>query len=193
MKSIVVFCGSSAGTNPVYAAEAVKVGKLLAARNIRVVYGGAKVGIMGAVAQAALDAGGEVTGVIPDFLRTKEVAHDGLTEMIVTENMHQRKLKMHELTDGIITLPGGWGTMEEVFEMLTWAQLGLHTKPVGLLNTNGYYNALIALCDHMVAEGFLPASIRGMILASDSPEELLQLMESYVPVNTPKWITPKTT
>lgn len=193
MKSIVVFCGSSAGNKPAYANAAKEIGSLLANKGIRVVYGGARVGIMGAVAEAALGAGGAVTGVIPGFLRTKEVAHEQLTELIVTENMHQRKLKMHELTDGIITLPGGWGTMEEVFEMLTWAQLGLHTKPVGLLNTNGYYNALIALCDHMVDEGFLPADVRRMLLSSESPTELLQMMEAYVPISTPKWITPKTT
>lgn len=193
MKSIVVFCGSSAGNKSIYAETAIQVGTLLASKGIRVIYGGAQVGIMGAVASAALQAGGEVIGVIPYFLRTREVAHENLTELIQTENMHERKLKMHELSDGIITLPGGWGTMEEVFEMLTWAQLGLHTKPVGLLNTNGYYNALIALCDHMVAEGFLPAAVRQMLLSSESPEELLQMMHDYQPVATPKWITKQTT
>ncbi len=193
MNSIVVFCGSSEGHNSVYKETAAQLGTMLANRSIKVVYGGARVGIMGAVAEAALQNGGEVIGVIPYFLRTKEVAHEGVTELIQTNNMHERKLKMHELSDGIITLPGGWGTMEEVFEMLTWAQLGLHTKPVGLLNTNGYYNALIALCDHMVSEGFLPASIRKMLLSSDDPEELLQMMEAYVPVEAPKWITRQTT
>ncbi len=193
MKSIVVFCGSAEGHNSIYKETAAGLGKLLATRGIRVVYGGARVGIMGAVAEGALQNGGAVTGVIPYFLRTKEVAHEGVTELIETNNMHERKLKMHELSDGIITLPGGWGTMEEVFEMLTWAQLGLHTKPVGLLNTNGYYNALIALCDHMVAEGFLPASVRKMLLSSDNAEELLAMMEAYVPVDTPKWITKQTT
>ena len=193
MKSIVVFCGSAEGHNSIYKDTAAGLGKLLATRGIRVVYGGARVGIMGSVAEGALQNGGVVTGVIPYFLRTKEVAHEGVTELIETNNMHERKLKMHELSDGIITLPGGWGTMEEVFEMLTWAQLGLHTKPVGLLNTNGYYNALIALCDHMVAEGFLPASVRKMLLSSDNAEELLAMMEAYVPVDTPKWITKQTT
>lgn len=193
MKSIVVFCGSSEGHNSIYKETAGRLGALLAAKRIRVIYGGARVGIMGAVAEAALSAGGAVVGVIPYFLRTKEVAHEGLTELIETGNMHERKLKMHELSDGIITLPGGWGTMEEVFEMLTWAQLGLHTKPVGLLNVNGYYNALITLCDHMVAEGFLPADVRKMLLSSESPEELLQMMDNYIPVETPKWITKQTT
>ena len=193
MKSIVVFCGSGEGNKPVYKEAAHLLGTTLANQGIRLIYGGARVGIMGAVAEAALAAGGEVIGVIPNFLRTKEVAHEGLTQLIVTDNMHERKLKMHELSDGIIALPGGWGTMEELFEMLTWAQLGLHVKPVGLLNVNGYYNALNSLCDTMVSEGFLPADVRNMLLNSTTSDDLLQQMRAYVPIQTPKWITNSTT
>ncbi len=193
MKSIVVFCGSAQGNNSIYKDAARVLGATLAQAGIKLVYGGAKVGLMGTVADAAIEAGGEVIGVIPEFLRTKEVAHEALTELIVVDNMHERKLKMHELSDGIIALPGGWGTMEELFEMLTWAQLGLHNKPVGLLNINGYYNALAALCDTMVSEGFLPADVRGMLLSSDDANELLAKMHDYVPISTPKWITGKTT
>ncbi len=193
MKSIVVFCGSGEGNKPVYKEAAHILGTTLAVQGIRLIYGGAKVGIMGAVAEAALAAGGEVIGVIPNFLRTKEVAHEGLTQLIVTENMHERKLKMHELSDGIIALPGGWGTMEELFEMLTWAQLGLHVRPVGLLNVNGYYNALNTLCDTMVNEGFLPADVRNMLLNSTTSDDLLTQMRAYIPIQTPKWISNSTT
>ena len=183
MKSIVVFCGAGAGNKACYTEAATELGSVLAAYNINVVYGGAKIGIMGAVADATLAAGGTVTGVIPNFLKTKEVAHEGLTELITVENMHQRKLKMHELSDGIITLPGGWGTMEELFEMLTWAQLGLHAKPVGLLNVNGYYNALDQLCNTMVSEGFLSPHTRSMLLISDSVDDLLLKMNAVKPAS----------
>ena len=193
MKSIVVFCGSSSGNNDIYKNEAHKLGQTLASRNVRVIYGGAKVGIMGAVADGAMAAGGTVIGVIPGFLRTKEVAHESLTELMIVDNMHERKLKMHELSDGVIALPGGWGTMEELFEMLTWGQLGLHQKPIGLLNTNGYYDALIALCDKMVADSFLPADVRSMLLASTDISDLLEQMEAYKPVETTKWVTVETT
>lgn len=193
MKSIVVFCGSGEGNKSCYREAAETLGTTLAAQGIRLIYGGAQVGLMGAVADAALAAGGEVIGVIPGFLRTKEIAHSGLTELIVTENMHERKLKMHELSDGIIALPGGWGTMEELFEMLTWAQLGLHVRPVGLLNVNGYYNALTALCDTMVSEAFLPGNVRNMLLHSTTATDLLQQMHQYIPITTPKWITDETT
>lgn len=169
------------------------MGALLARRGIRVVYGGAKVGLMGAVADAALAAGGEVIGVIPDFLKVKEVAHEGLTKMITVATMHERKLKMHELSDGIITLPGGWGTMEEMFEMLSWGLLGLHGKPMGLLNVNNYYDPLKALCDKMVQDGFLKEEISKMLIMSGGAGDLLQKMESYVPPVTARWITRHTT
>ncbi|MBC7552400.1 MAG: TIGR00730 family Rossman fold protein [Taibaiella sp.] len=189
MKSIAVFCGAGEGNKPVYAEAARLLGAALAGMNIQLVYGGARIGLMGAVADAALLAGGSVVGVIPQFLKTKEVAHTGLTELITVDNMHERKLRMHELSDGIITLPGGWGTMEEVFEMLTWGQLGLHTKPIGILNVNGYYNALSTQCDIMVAEGFLNAETRKMLLHSDNIEDLLNKMHTFIPVSVPKWIS----
>jgi len=193
MKSIIVFCGSSEGYNEVYMEAATQLGELLASRGIRVIYGGAKVGLMGAVADGALQAGGEVTGVIPEFLSAKEVLHEGLTELITTKTMHERKLKMYELGDAIITLPGGWGTMDETFEMLTWGQLGLHAKPVGLLNVNGYYDALKALSDSMVQEGFLSEFVNGAMLMSSSAEDLLEQMENYVAPEAPQWITKQTT
>jgi len=193
MKSITVFCGSGEGYNECYREAAYSLGALLAERDIRVVYGGAKIGLMGAVADGALENGGKVIGVIPTFLKTKEVAHNELTELIVVETMHARKLSMHELSDGIITLPGGWGTMEELFEMLTWSQLGLHTKPVGLLNVNGYYDALKALTDNMVTEGFLNEQVNGTLLISESAEELLERMENYSPPHLAKVITKQTT
>lgn len=189
MKSIAVFCGSGEGNKNVYREAAWLLGATLAVLNIRLIYGGARIGLMGAVADAALKAGGEVTGVIPYFLKTKEVAHEGLTELITVENMHDRKLKMHELSDGIIALPGGWGTMEELFEMLTWGQLGLHGKPIGLLNINNYYNPLNTLCDTMVTEGFLNATTRNMLLHSKKINDLLDQMNAYRPVETTKWIT----
>ncbi len=193
MNSIVVFCGSGEGYNESYRDAAYEVGVTLAERKIRIIYGGAKVGMMGALAEGALQEGGKVVGIIPGFLQTKEVAHDGLTQLITVHTMHERKLKMHEMSDGVITLPGGWGTMEEMFEMLTWSQLGLHSKPVGLLNVNGFYDALKALSDNMVQEGFLSEFVNASLLMSESIEELLDLMEAYVPSEMPKWITKQTT
>ncbi len=193
MKSIVVFCGSGEGYNEVYREAAEQMGITLAARHIRIIYGGAKVGLMGALADAALDQGGRVIGVIPEFLKTEEVAHEGLTELITVATMHERKLKMHELSDGIIAMPGGWGTMEELFEMLTWGQLGLHSKPVGLLNVNGYYDALKALCDNMVQEGFLNEYVNAMLLISESVDDLLEQMAAYVPMERPKVMTKQST
>lgn len=193
MKSIVVFCGSSAGSHPAYEEQAYRLGGILAERDIRLVYGGAKVGLMGAVANGCLDKGGAVTGVLPRFLQTKEVAHEALTELILVDTMHERKLKMHELSEGIITLPGGFGTMEEMFEMLTWAQLGLHGKPIGILNIQGYYDALRQLNHTMVQEGFLKASHSDMLLYDDTIEGLLAQMMTYEAPEAPKWITRQTT
>lgn len=190
MKSIVVFCGSSAGLDPVYMEQARQLGAALAQRNITLVYGGAKVGLMGAVADGALQAGGKVIGVLPHFLQQKELAHTGLTELVLVDTMHERKTKMNELSDGVIALPGGFGTMEELFEMLTWGQLGLHQKPVGMLNVNGFYDALHQLSQTMTEKGFLSASSRDMLLYSDQIDELLTKMEQYRPAEKPKWITP---
>jgi uncharacterized protein (TIGR00730 family) len=188
LKSIAVFCGSGSGNNQLYVRTGYELGALLAKHGIRVVYGGAQVGVMGAVADGALANNGKVVGVIPGFLKTKEIAHAGLTDLIVVDSMHERKLKMHELTDGIIALPGGWGTMEELFEMLTWAQLGLHTKPVGLLNTNNYYGHLISMVDHMVQESFLTPTTRAILLADEHMDSLLHKMQDYVAPPAPQWL-----
>ncbi|MCD6012342.1 MAG: family Rossman fold protein [Flavipsychrobacter sp.] len=193
MRSIAVFCGSNEGYTEVYREAAFELGQILTERNIQVVYGGAKVGLMGALADGVLQSGGRITGVIPSFLKTKEVAHEGLTELITVGTMHDRKIKMHELCNGVITMPGGWGTMDEMFEMLTWGQLGLHSKPVGLLNVNGYFDALKAFCDNMVMEGFLNEYVNAMMLTSPSVSDLLQQMETYVAPEAPKWITRQTT
>lgn len=193
MKRITVFCGSSIGTDEVFKQEAILLGETLAKQNIGLIYGGARVGVMGAVADGVLKAGGTVIGVIPQFLRTKEVAHENLTELIMVKTMHERKTKMHELCDGIIALPGGFGTMEELFEVLTWAQLGLHQKPIGLLNTKGFYNDLIHLVKNMVDKGFLKAVNQEMLIISDNVEELLNKMKNYNAPNVHKWMTSETT
>ena len=188
MKSIVVFCGSSEGANAVYASNAYELGETFAKKNIQLVYGGAKIGIMGKVAEGALTNGGKVIGVIPEFLTLKEVFHEGLTKLIVTQNMQERKLKMHDLSDGIIMLPGGFGTLEEFFEMLTWSQLGLHQYPIGILNTNGFYDPLINMMKQMVFEGFVKNDHLNTILVDTNIEDLLEKMEQYNPLPTPKWI-----
>lgn len=192
MKRISVFCGSSFGDDSIYLDQAIKLGEILALKGIELVYGGANVGLMGAVADGALSKGGKVIGVLPHFLQTKEIAHLGLTELILVESMHERKTKMNELCDGVIALPGGFGTMEELFEMLTWAQLGLHKKPIGILNVNGYYNFLNALSDVMVEKGFLKQVNRAMLLTSDSVENLLDQMTDYRAPEVGKWINNKT-
>jgi uncharacterized protein (TIGR00730 family) len=188
MNSIVVFCGSSEGNDPDILSSAYELGQTLATRNVTLVYGAAKIGVMGKLAQGALDYKGKVIGIIPDFLKIKEVYHTGLTELIVTDNMHERKLKMHELSDGIITLPGGYGTLEELFEIITWAQLGLHQKPIGILNTNGFYDDLLKMIRKMVDQGFLKVENYEMLLIDDSVDGLLEQMKSYKPMATPKWI-----
>ena len=193
MKSIVVFCGSSEGYNEVYKERAYELGAVLAERKVKLIYGGAKVGLMGALADGCLQNNGSIIGVIPEFLRTKEVAHDGITEMIMVNTMHERKLKMHELSDGIIAMPGGWGTMEELFEMMTWAQLGLHPKPIGLLNVNCFLSPLLALLNTMTEEGFLQEVYKDMIIVSEDVFELLERMENYEVPAIPKWITRQTT
>lgn len=192
MRRVVVFCGSSEGYQEQYRDAAFELGMLLADKGIELVYGGAKVGLMGAVAEGVLQKGGKVIGIIPYFLKSKEVAHEGLTEMITVDTMQERKLMMNRLSDGVITLPGAWGTMEELFEMLTWSQLGLHRKPVGLLNLNGYYDALKALFTSMVQEGFLSEDVRKLLLTSDSIQDLLRQMEDYKPIYMPKILTERT-
>jgi uncharacterized protein (TIGR00730 family) len=188
MKSICVFCGSSSGRDPEFLQAATSLGRLLADEGFRLVYGGASVGLMGAVADAVLQAGGEVTGVLPRNLFLKEVAHAGLTDLRIVESMHERKALMASLSDGFIALPGGFGTFEEFFEILTWAQLGLHGKPMGLLNIRDYYSSLLALADHGVREGFVREEHRALILTDDSSERLLEKMRAFTPLPLPKWV-----
>jgi uncharacterized protein (TIGR00730 family) len=191
MKNITVFCGSSFGTDEIFKEQAELLGKTLAKQNIGLVYGGANVGLMGAVADGALSESGTVIGVLPNFLRSKEIAHQGLTELFLVESMHERKTKMNDLCDGVIALPGGFGTLEELFEMLTWAQLGLHKKPIAILNTNGFYDALIELLKGMVEKGLLKDVNAEMLLVSDNIDDLLEKMRNYVPPTVGKWIDKK--
>jgi uncharacterized protein (TIGR00730 family) len=190
MRSVCVFCGSNPGRRPEYLAGAADLGRTLAARGIRVVYGGAHVGLMGALADAVLAAGGEIIGVIPGLLVDAEVAHPGLSELRVTGSMHERKAVMAELADGFIALPGGIGTLEELAEIVTWAQLGLHAKPTGLLNVLGYYEGLLGFLDHAMEERFVRLDHREMILARPTAAELLAVMDGWTaPPRTPaKWI-----
>ncbi len=188
IKSIAVFCGSSEGNDTIIISEAEELGKALANQNITLVYGAAKIGIMGKVSKAALDNGGEVIGVIPEFLKLKEVVHLGLSALITTNNMHERKLKMHELSDGFIALPGGFGTFEELFEIITWAQLGLHQKPIGLLNINGFYNDLISMLETMVAKGFLRLANFELLIIDNDINNLLNKMRDFKPKPVPKWL-----
>lgn len=189
MKNITVFCGSSFGSDDIYKEQATLLGKTLAKQNIQLIYGGADVGLMGAVADGALNEGGKVTGVLPHFLQSKEIAHKNLTELLIVETMHERKTKMNDLCDGVIVLPGGYGTLEEFFEMITWAQLGLHTKPIGILNIDGFYDDLINLVQTMVDKGFLKQINRDMLLISDSINELLDKMKNYQAPTVGKWIS----
>ena len=188
LKKICVYCGSSSGKSPAYAEAATQLGRAMQQRGIGLVYGGAAVGIMGAVADAVLEAGGEAIGVIPKSLAIKEVAHHQLTELHVVGSMHERKAMMAELSDGFIALPGGWGTLEELFEMLTWAQLGFHKKPCGLLNVNGYYDGLIGFLDHAFEQQFVNELYRPMLLTAQQPEELLDQYASYQAPVVHKWV-----
>ncbi len=190
MRRVVVFCGSSSGSDARFTAQAILLGETLARQQIALVYGGARIGLMGAVADGALRAGGQVIGVLPRFLQSKEIAHADLTELHLVDSMHERKLLMNELCDGAIALPGGFGTLEEFFEMLTWAQLGLHQKPVALLNVAGFYDPLLALVQSMVDNALLKPQNQSLILGSDNIDTLLETMRNYQPAAVPKWITP---
>jgi len=189
LKRLCVFCGSSSGKNPAYTEAARQVGKTLAARQIGLVFGGGRVGLMGAVADSVLENGGEVIGVIPRVLATKELAHGGLKDLRIVDSMHERKALMASLSDGFIALPGGFGTLEEFFEILTWAQLGLHQKPCGVLNVNGYFDPLLALSEHGIAEGFVSASHRDLILHANTINDLLVQFANSTPPPLPRWIT----
>lgn len=179
MNRLAVFCGSKDGAHPVFREVAGTLGQALAARDIGLVYGGSRVGTMGAVADATLAAQGQAIGVLPHFLQEKELAHPGLTELHLVHSMHERKAKMSELADGFIILPGGPGTMEEFFEVFTWAQLGLHEKPCGVLNIDGYYDPLIALFDTMERQGFLIPEHRAMLIVESDPDRLLERFATY--------------
>lgn len=188
MKSVSVFCGSSLGTDEAIVQMAYQLGETLAKKQIKLVYGGAKVGIMGQVAKGVLDNAGQALGIIPDFLKKKEVVHTNLTELITTTNMHDRKVIMYEESDGFIILPGGFGTMDEFFEITTWGQIGLHAKPIGILNINGYYDALLTQCEVMVERGFLKQENLDVLLVDTSIDKLLGKMENFSPMATQKWI-----
>lgn len=188
MKNIAVFCASSSGYDPDFYEIAESLGSSLANSDITVIYGGAKIGLMGAVASGALKNGGKVIGVLPHFLDKREIAHGQLTQLIRVDTMHERKTHMNLLSDGVIALPGGFGTLEELFEMLTWGQLGLHDKPIGLLNCKGFYDPLVELTNKMVEGGFLSAANRDMLLVHDDINVLLTKMQQYTPSKTTKWV-----
>ena len=190
---LAVFCGSSSGNDLAITEAAQTLGAYMVEQQIELVYGAAKIGVMGDLAKAVLDKGGKVIGVIPEFLKRKEVVHLGLTQLITTENMHQRKLEMSELSDGFIALPGGFGTLEELFEIITWSQLGLHQKPVGLLNINGFYDPLLALLEGMVRKGFLKMENFEILLVANQPQTLIEKMRNYKPKSVPKWLTQERT
>jgi len=179
MKRICVFCGSSQGSRPEYAAAAEELGRELVRRNTGLVYGGGNVGLMGIIADAVLRAGGDVQGVIPEHIIAREVGHNGLTRLHVVRSMHERKALMADLSDAFIAMPGGFGTLEEFCEVLTWSQLGLHAKPCGILNVRGFYSSLLAMLDHAVEERFLKPENRALVLARESPADLLQALDEW--------------
>lgn len=190
LKRIAVYCASSRGYDPYYMEEAERLGRAIGSLGKSLVYGGAHVGLMGAVADGVLSEGGKAYGVIPEFLQVKELEHHGLTECIVVGTMHERKAKMAEMADGIIALPGGFGTMEELFEMITWAQLKLHQKPIGLLNINGFYNPLMTFVDKMIEAGFVKEEYRSLLIVEKDARFLLKKMEEFVPLANEKWFEP---
>lgn len=188
MKTLCVYCGSASGSNENYLVMARRLGEELAARGIRLIYGGASIGLMGEVANTVLAAGGQVTGVLPRKLFRREVPHHGLTELIEVDSMHERKATMTSLADGFVALPGGLGTLEELFEILTWAQLGMHDKPCGILNVAGYYDLLDRFLDQCVEQGFIRAHHRDMLLLVDDPGQLLDQFAEYKAPRLQKWI-----
>ncbi len=187
MKRVAVFCGSSSGHDETYARAARTMASALVKRRLSLVYGGGRVGLMGVIADAVLEAGGEVHGVLPQALATKELAHTGLTELYVVESMHMRKAKMAELADGFLAMPGGFGTLDETYEALTWAQLGFHQKPVALYNVAGYFDPLLAFSARAVADGFVVPEHARLLLSGSDAGALLDQMEAYEPLAVPKW------
>jgi uncharacterized protein (TIGR00730 family) len=188
IQSLAIFCGSGQGNNPRFTLIAQELGKYLALNQIKMIYGGAHVGLMGKVADSCLHNNGHVVGVIPRFLSQKEIVHEGLTEIIETKSMHERKALMEELADGFIAIPGGFGTLDELFEILTWAQLGLHTKPIGILNVDNFYTPLLNMLETMETNQLLKPIHKNMLLVSETKEELLKKMQAYQAPELPKWI-----
>jgi uncharacterized protein (TIGR00730 family) len=188
IKSICIYCGSSPGRLEAYSSAAFSLAESLVSRNIRLVYGGASIGIMGMVADEVLKLGGQVVGVIPKALSHKEIVHQHLTELHITQSMHERKMLMAELSDGFIALPGGIGTLEELFEIWTWAQLGFHQKPCGLLNVEGYYDSLIQFLDHVLAEQFVKEHHHAMLIVETNPDVLLDRYVNYQPPAVQHWV-----
>ena len=191
VRSVCVFCGASIGANPAYREAAIALGQAIARRGLTLVYGGGAVGLMGTVADAAMAAGGEVIGIIPESLMNAEIGHKGLSRLEVVDGMHARKARMAELSDAFIALPGGLGTLEELFEVWTWGQLGYHGKPLGLLEVNGFYSKLTAFLDHIVGEGFVRAPHRDMLQMSESPQTPLDALDAWQPSVPPKWTEQK--
>jgi uncharacterized protein (TIGR00730 family) len=190
MKNILVYCGSSGGINEIYKQNATELGKVFAEKGVRLIYGGGSVGLMGTIADAVLANAGEVVGVIPSFMEPWEVQHKGLTEIHVVESMHIRKAIMAEMSDAVIAMPGGWGTLDELFEILTWRQLGLHEMPIGILNVNGFFDDLLKMIQKMVTEGFLKEINLNMFVVDASPEGLMEKLENYIPQGevVGKWV-----
>lgn len=189
MQYITVFCGSSKGNDPIYAEKAAELGQKIAESGFGLVYGGGRVGLMGIVATAVMAHGGKVIGIIPEFLNGKEgIAFDAITEVRVVTTMHERKLLMHQLSSGVIALPGGYGTLDELFEILCWAQLGLHTQPVGLLNVNNYYTPLLEMLQNMTSTNFLSAHNRSLLLSDETAQGLLDKMRDFQPSDASKWL-----
>ncbi|HPF11941.1 MAG TPA: TIGR00730 family Rossman fold protein [Flavobacteriaceae bacterium] len=191
LEKICVFCGSSEGNDLAITQMAQHLGKTLSEQKITLVYGAAKIGVMGVLAASVLEHHGQVVGIIPGFLKKKEVVHLGLSQLITTENMHERKLRMQQESDGFIALPGGMGTLEELFEILTWLQLGLHNKPVGILNVNHFFDDLLQMMENMVRKGFLSIENYELLLVSDSIDALLEKMREFRSPRIPKWLSPE--
>ncbi|MEO8619515.1 MAG: TIGR00730 family Rossman fold protein [bacterium] len=188
LKTVCVFCAASTGSDPAYASQAVEMGRYLAESGRRVVYGGGRTGLMGALAEGVLAAGGQVIGVMPKHLVDREIAHTGLTELRIVASMHERKSLLAEMADGFLAMPGGLGTLEELFEIWTWGQLGLHRKPYGLLEVNGFFAPLLTFLDHAVAEGFIKQEYRDLLVVDTEPSTLISRMESMSPPALPRWV-----
>ncbi|WP_211451293.1 TIGR00730 family Rossman fold protein [Collimonas antrihumi] len=188
MKSLCIYCGSSPGATPVYAQAARELAQAMVEQNIALVYGGGNVGLMGIIADEVMRLGGQATGVIPEALLKKELGHNGLTQLHIVKDMHERKAMMADLSDGFIAMPGGVGTLEELFEVFTWAQLGFHQKPIGLLNVDGFYDGLLQFIQHMVSQRFLKGEQAEILIAEARPADLLQRFRSFVPHHVPKWL-----